>query len=146
MQLPFVEEVVRYCRAVNFWGFCGVDVLFDSQGNGYLVDINPRVTGSCPALMALRQLKEKHDFTVGLFRRSGDINYFGPSSQLLQEVQEYNETHAGQSIVIIHSMYQNPDTGKNTRINIGVYGNSLGECKAVLNSFAHPPKPKAESS
>jgi D-alanine-D-alanine ligase-like ATP-grasp enzyme len=37
MQLPFVEEVVRYCRAIDFWGFCGVDVLFDSSGAGYLV-------------------------------------------------------------------------------------------------------------
>lgn len=37
MQLPFVEEVVRYCQALGFWGFCGIDVLFDSKGAGYLV-------------------------------------------------------------------------------------------------------------
>ena len=49
LQLPFVEEVVKYCHSLNFWGFCGIDVLFDSNGDGFLVDINPRVTGSCPA-------------------------------------------------------------------------------------------------
>jgi hypothetical protein len=43
MQLPFVEEVVQYCHSLGFWGFCGVDVLFDSKKRGHLVDINPRV-------------------------------------------------------------------------------------------------------
>lgn len=41
MQLPFVEEVVRYCRGLDFWGFIGVDVLFDSSGDGYLVGKSP---------------------------------------------------------------------------------------------------------
>ena len=27
MQLPFVEEVVQYCKSLNFWGFLGIDVL-----------------------------------------------------------------------------------------------------------------------
>jgi len=45
-----VEEVVQYCMSLGFWGFCGIDVLFDSEGRAYLVDINPDVTGSYPAL------------------------------------------------------------------------------------------------
>jgi len=146
MQLPFVEEVVRYCRAMNFWGFCGIDVLFDSSGAGYLVDINPRVTGSCPALMTLNKLKSEYGFEVGLFRRSGDINYFGSSKQLLEEVTKYNDEHKGESCVVIHSMFESEKDGQKTgitRINIGVYGKSLGECKVVLNQFAQPPKPKA---
>jgi len=143
MQLPFVEEVVRYCRAMNFWGFCGIDVLFDSSGAGYLVDINPRVTGSCPALMTLHKFKMAYGFDVGLFRRSGDINYFGSSSQLLEEVAQYNEQHKGESSIVIHSMFESEKDGVKTgitRINIGVYGKNLGECKAVLNSFAKPAK------
>mmetsp|Transcript_20116 Transcript_20116/g.29630 ORF Transcript_20116/g.29630 Transcript_20116/m.29630 type:complete len:243 (-) Transcript_20116:148-876(-) len=103
MQQPFVEEVVRYCRGVGFWGFCGIDVLFDSSGAGYLVDINPRVTGSCPALMTLHQLKRKYDFQVGLFRRSGNTCYWGSAEQCLKEVAEYNATHEGESCIIIHS-------------------------------------------
>ena len=141
MQLPFVEEVVRYCRAMNFWGFCGIDVLFDSSGAGYLVDINPRVTGSCPALMTLQKLKEEYGFEAGLFRRAGDIHYFGTSAQLLAEVAKYNEEHKGDSCVIIHSMFESPEDEEHcimTRVNIGVYGKNLGECKAVLNHFAKP--------
>ena len=75
LQLPFAEEVVNYCHALNFWGFISADILFDSNGDGFLVYINPRVIGSCPALMALSQLKRKYAFNNGLFRRNGDIYY-----------------------------------------------------------------------
>jgi len=144
MQLPFVEEVVRYCRAMNFWGFCGIDVLFDSSGAGYLVDINPRVTGSCPALMTLQKLQTVYGFDVGMFRRAGDINYRGSSQKLLQEVSQYNQDHKGKSCVVIHSMYESAAKEENdpdsviTQVNLGVYGKSLGECKLVLNHFAKP--------
>lgn len=141
MQLPFVEEVVRYCRAMNFWGFCGIDVLFDSSGAGYLVDINPRVTGSCPALMTLKKLHAKFGFDVGMFRRAGNIHYYGTAAQLLDQVSEYNQKHAGESCIVIYSMYeseQETSKGPMTEINMGVFGNNLRECKAVLNQFARP--------
>jgi hypothetical protein len=138
MQLPFVEEVVQYCHSLGFWGFCGVDVLFDSKKRGHLVDINPRVTGSCPALMTLSLFKKKYGFTVGLFRRSGDTTYFGTAADLLQQVTAYNTEHEGMSRIVIHSMFE-PKPG-NTKVNIGVYGDDLEECKVVLNRFAKPAK------
>jgi len=143
MQLPFVEEVVQYCKSLGFWGFCGVDVLFDSMGCGYLVDINPRVTGSCPALCALKILSKKHNYQVGLFRRSGDINYYGGSVDLISQVEEFNEANDGKMTIVIHSMYE-PIEGAHTRVNIGVYGNDMDECKSVLNRFAEPKRDETE--
>jgi len=142
IQLPFVEEVVNYCHGLGFWGFCGVDVLFDSNGLGYLVDINPRVTGSCPALMALSQLKREYGFTVGLFRRSGHICYFGKADELLEKVAQYNKENEGKSRIVIHSYYQPDPENDLTKINIGVYGTDMDHCKEVLNTYAHPPLPK----
>lgn len=136
LQLPFVEEVVQYCHGLGFFGFCGVDVLFDSKDRGYLVDINPRVTGSCPALMTLKRLSDKYpSFTVGLFRRSGKTCFHGNPAELLEQVAAYNVEHEQKSRVVIHSMFQTPGSA-HTRINIGVYGTNLNECKTVLNSFA----------
>ena len=135
MQLPFVEEVVQYCKSLGFWGFCGVDVLFDSFGSGYLVDINPRVTGSCPALMTLFIFKKVYGFEVGLFRRTGDINYYGSSVKLIEEVTAYNKENEGKSRIVIHSMFETEED-HSTRLNIGVYGNDMEECKIVLNRFA----------
>lgn len=168
LQLPFVEEVVNYCHGLGFWGFCGVDVLFDSHGLGYLVgklvitapssikafwnslthglslpDINPRVTGSCPALMTLTKLKKEFGFTVGLFRRSGQITYLGTPEDLFQSVNEYNKQNEGKSRIVIHSCFK-PDSKDYTRVNIGVYGTDLEQCKSVLNEYAKASPPKVE--
>jgi hypothetical protein len=75
LQLPFVEDVVCYCRALGFWGFCGIDVLFDGAGKGYLVDVNPRVTGSCPAIMLAHLLKEKYGYTYCVFRSNTSMPF-----------------------------------------------------------------------
>ena len=116
-------------------GMCGIDVLFDSQDRGYLVDINPRVTGSCPALMTLHKLKEKYGFTVGIFRRSGDNTYHGSSEELLQKVAAYNKENDGKSLIVIHSIFQ-PEGKPYTKVNLGVYGTSLEHCKEILNTYA----------
>jgi hypothetical protein len=142
LQAPFVEEVVQYCKTLGFWGFCGIDVLFDSKDRGYLVDINPRVTGSCPALMALHILAKQYGFTHGLFRRSGDINYFGSPEKLFEDVSAYNTENEGKSRIVVHSYFLN-EKGI-TRVNVGVYGKDIGECKTVLNRFAKPAPPNDE--
>ena len=133
-----MEEVVQYCHSLGFWGFCGIDVLFDSQNRGYLVDINPRVTGSSPALMALQTLSKTYGFRIGLFRRGGDINFYGTTEQLIKEVEEYNEANEGKSRIVLHSMYQHSDN--KVRLNIGVYGNDMDECKKMLYKYALPAK------
>jgi ATP-grasp domain len=136
MQAPFVEEVVQYCKSLGYWGFCGVDVLFDSAGRGYLVDINPRLTGTCPALMTLHLLAKKYGFTVGLFRRNGNINFYGSNQELVRQISEQNKEFEGKRKIVLHSFYET-DEG-NTRLTIGVYGNDMEECKTVLNQFALP--------
>lgn len=142
LQLPFIQEVVQYCNSLGFWGFCGCDVLFDSQDNGFLVDINPRVTGSCPALMTLHVFDKTYGFTVGLFRRSGDINFYGSNEELIVKVDAHNVEHEGKNRIVLHSFLQTP-TGI-SRVNIGVYGTDLEECKTILNRFAVPKRNKDE--
>ena len=137
LQLPFVEEVCKYCHSVGFWGFAGIDVLFDSQQNGYLVDINPRVTGSCPAIMTLQLLNAQFGFEVALFRRSGNVTFAGPAKELVELVDTYNEEHMGKSRIVLASFLE-VVPGVKTKMNIGVYGNDMSECKEVLDRFAQP--------
>lgn len=136
MQLPFVKDIAEYCQSLGFWGFCGIDVLFDKMGKGYLVDVNPRVTGSCPSLMAAQLFQNKYGFEYGLFRRTGDICFYGCEEKLFQEVTSYNNDHEGHSKVLVFSTC--PVDDNLTKINIGVYGNSLDACKSILNCFARP--------
>jgi hypothetical protein len=136
MQLPFVQDVVQYCHSLGFWGFMGIDVLFDKDGRGYLVDLNPRVTGSCPSLMVAELLKDQHGFDCGLFRRNGDTFYRGSASQLFDEVTAFNSDNEGKMRVVLFGVCE---LGENkSEMNIAVYGNSLDECKSVLNHFAQP--------
>jgi hypothetical protein len=134
MQLPFVRDVVEYCTALGFWGFCGIDVLFDKSGKGHLVDVNPRVTGSCPSLMVMQLLRDREGYDFGMFRRNGNITYRGPASRLLEEVAEYNAENAGGSKIVLFGLYE--EHPLKTKINIAVYGSSLDQCRAVLNRFA----------
>jgi len=136
IQLPFVKDVAQYCHSLGFWGFCGADVLFDPSGQGYLVDVNPRVTGSCPSLMILQLLKEKYDFDYGLFRRHGNITYYGTAAQLFAEVERHNTQHAGVSMIVLFGVHE--DGPEDTKMNIGVYGHSLESCETILNAIARP--------
>ncbi|GKY93298.1 hypothetical protein MPSEU_000297300 [Mayamaea pseudoterrestris] len=132
IQLPFVKDVAEYCLSLGFWGFCGIDVLFDAIGQGYLVDVNPRVTGSCPSLMVAQLFQDKYGFEYGLFRRNGDNCYYGSEAQLFAQVAEHNATQATK--VVVFSCCEIDD--QNTKVNIGVYGDDIEECKKVVNQFA----------
>jgi hypothetical protein len=134
MQLPFVQDVVEYCAALGFWGFCGIDVLFDKSGKGYLVDVNPRVTGSCPSLMVMQLLRDQEGYKFGMFRRNGNITYRGPANRLLEEVDGYNSENVGLGKIVLFGLYE--EHPLKTKINIAVYGRSLDQCRTVLNRFA----------
>jgi hypothetical protein len=89
--------------------------------------------------MTLKLLSKKYNYQVGLFRRSGDINYYGSAAQLFQEVHEHNKASEGKNTVVVHSLFE-AEPNARCRINLGVYGNSLEECKNILNRFAQPAK------
>ncbi|KAL7573575.1 hypothetical protein ACA910_008711 [Epithemia clementina (nom. ined.)] len=138
LQWPFVQDVVHYCRSLGFWGSCGVDVLVDqTTGQGYLVDVNPRVTGSCPAIMVSHLLRERYGFEYGLFRRSTHHAFPGPAEELLRQVRALNEERRGQCLVVIYSFYPVDET--QTLVNLGVHsGTSMQECETILNMLAPP--------
>jgi len=134
LQLPFVQDVVHYCQSLGFWGFCGIDVLFDTTGVGYLVDVNPRVTGSCPAIMLARLLEAKYGFKYALFRRNPRFAFRGSADQLLHQTDAYNEDHEGESMIVLNSFSEVDPTY--TLVNIIVYSaSSLEECEHVADRF-----------
>ena len=133
LQLPFVQDVAKYCQSLGYWGFCGVDVLFDAAGKGYLVDVNPRVTGSCPSLMVAQLLKDKYGFEFGLFRRNGNISYQGSAAQLFAHVKQFNHDNEGNCQVVLFGALE--EAADDTKVNIGVYSHSIEKCQEVLHSF-----------
>jgi ATP-grasp domain len=134
IQLPFVRDVAKYCKSLGFWGFVGVDVLFNKNGTGYLVDLNPRCTGSSPAIILANRLKDKYGFEQCLFRRSAKYAYPGTAENMLKEVDEFNTENEGRIMVVISSFSEIRTTC--TLVQLGVYGgSSIDECRDVLNRF-----------
>lgn len=134
IQLPFVKDVAKYFHSLGFWGFCGVDVLFNKEGKGYLVDVNPRCTGSSPAIMVAHRLHEKYGFDQCLFRRSAKYAFHGSSDELLAAVDSFNEENEGKCMVVLSAFLEY--TPQCTLVQLGVFGGgSLDDCEAVLNQF-----------
>lgn len=135
--LPFVKDVIHYFQALGFWGLCGVDVVWDSKGKGFLVEVNPRVTGSCPFIMVAHLLREKYGFDYGVFRHSSRYAFPGTASELLHQTKDFNQEHQGKFLVVVYSFHEvNPSQ---TLVNMGVHGGtSLSYCESILDSFASP--------
>jgi hypothetical protein len=107
----------------------------DDKGEGHVVDVNPRVTGSAPAILIAQLVYENYGFEYGLFRRTSRSTFAGTADELVLRVQQYNDIHSGHSLVVLVSFCQvAPD---HTIVNIAVYGStSLEELEVVLNNFA----------
>lgn len=137
---PYCLDVAKYCSAQGYWGACGIDVLLDRQGKGYVVDVNPRVTGTGPALMIFQKLREKgRDWKYGIFRRSSTHFFPGSVDQVLAEVDAFNASCDDCEVFILSLCKKN---SRSTRLNIAVYGNHEDECRLVLNRFAALPQYK----
>lgn len=132
---PYCLDVAKYCSARGYWGACGIDVLLDHQGQGYVVDVNPRVTGTCPALMIFHKLREDggRPWTCGKFRRSSRHSFPGSVDALLAEVDAYNASDSECEVVVLSLCEKN---SKSTRLNIAVYGDCDDDCDRILNRFA----------
>lgn len=133
---PFVKDVAAFCFSKGFWGFAGIDVLIDQDGVGFLVDLNPRVTGTMPALMAAKQMQDTYGFSIGKFRKSSKYAFPGPSQDLFESVDRFNQENEGKSRLVVFSMYE--ETQESTMVNIGAFSNSHQTSEEALDKFSIP--------
>jgi hypothetical protein len=130
---PYALDTARYMLSQGFWGFAGIDVLFDKFDKGYVVDVNPRVTGSMPALLVSCQVKQKYGFTVGKFRKSTKWIYSGSVSQLLAAANEWNDANTTKGHVVLFSVFEKASDC--SQLNIAVWSNSDEECQEIFALF-----------
>lgn len=128
---PYAQDVAEYISRCGFWGFCGIDILFDFNGTGFTVDVNPRVTGSMPAIMVGTLLYEQDPerFSVGKFRKSTKWIFPGSFEELITFVDNYNESGAGGKIVVFSAFEKDVDQ---TQLNVAVYGSSNEQCDEMF--------------
>ena len=118
------EPVAKYLSRQGYYGLVGIDILETRGGDNYLVDLNPRLTGVTPFLLAARQLT-KAGYTHGIYKPS--LIYTGSLKHLLERASQ----NKAQSRLLILSAYEDQDTNK-TICHISAHARSLAECQRQL--------------
>jgi ATP-grasp domain len=125
---PATEPVAAALHTRGFFGLFGVDVLIDAAGRQYVVDINPRILGSTPLVFSQLSLQKrgKH-WEVAIFLTG--IVVKAPS---IEALIERAEAVSGGELII----YSVIEKGINMYgCQIGVFGQSLAECRAIAETF-----------
>ena len=124
---PIIEATGQYLHDQGYIGLVGIDVLQDSAGRYFLVDVNPRLTGISPFLMnsrilALQGLKE------GVYRAS--VRTKGTMQRLISIAER-----AENGRLVILSVFEEPD-GTGCVSHMSANAESLDRCNELLDEIA----------
>ena len=98
---PIIRSTANYLHSQNYFGVVGIDILRNAANEFFLVDVNPRLTGISPFLMASR-IFARDGLTKGIYQASG--SYAGNLKQLIAAAESCEEAR-----VLVLSAYEDPD-------------------------------------
>lgn len=85
---PFCKPIAEYLHKKKYFGIVGVDILFDDTNAGYVIDVNPRINGSTPALLISEEMSHL-GLNYGLFKTG--CQFAGTEEDLVERVEAANE-------------------------------------------------------
>ena len=100
-----VLATARCLHSHSYFGVVGIDVLTDADGQQFLVDVNPRLTGVTPFLMASRRFADQ-GLTEGVYVASQTFD--GSLDELYAAVESTNS--ASNAVVLVLSACENKGT------------------------------------
>ena len=106
-QMKFVDEFAsliepagRHLHQCGYFGVVGIDILRNDANQFFLVDVNPRLTGITPFLVASRQFAHE-GITEGIYQAS--CRFPGSLEQLIDTVEKEQDAR-----VLILSAFEDP--------------------------------------
>ncbi len=123
---PIIQATGRHLHAQGYVGLVGIDILQDTAGRYFLVDVNPRLTGISPFLMNSRILA-KQGFNEGVYRAS--VRTKGTIQSLIS-----NAERAENGRVVILSVFEEPD-GTGCVSHMSANSDSLDRCNELLDEI-----------
>lgn len=121
---PFIEAAGTYLHSVGYFGVVGIDILRDMADRLYLVDVNPRLTGISPFLMASR-LFVRQGTTTGIYRAS--CRFAGPLEELIVAAESRTDAR-----VVVLSAFED---GDECVCHLSVSSDSPHKNEAVFDSL-----------
>ncbi|MEL7498885.1 MAG: ATP-grasp domain-containing protein [Planctomycetota bacterium] len=124
----FIEPTAKYLSSRGYFGVVGIDILKNKSGDRFLVDVNPRLTGITPFLVASRILSAD-DFNLreGIYRAS--CRFQGSLDQLLARVKSVPDAK-----VVVLSAFDDRAAGQ-TICHLSVNAESQAKCDAVFGQL-----------
>lgn len=121
-----IEPVAEYLHGVGYFGVVGIDLLEDSTGHLFLVDVNPRLTGISPFLMASRIFADD-GLHHGIYRAS--CLFSGSMKQLFEAAETMKDAR-----VVVLSAVEKAD-GQATICHLSANAESNELCHKALDSL-----------
>jgi hypothetical protein len=121
-----VIPAANYLHSQGYFGVVGIDLLQDASGQLYLVDVNPRLTGVSPFLMASRIFQREHGLTAGIYQAS--VRFSGSYDDLIESA----ESEAAAKVLVVSAFEEETSTGLSTICHIAVNSSSQDQNQDVL--------------
>ncbi len=126
-----IEPAGKYLHECGYVGVVGIDILRDSSNKLFLVDVNPRLTGITPFLMASR-IFAREGLNEGIYQAS--CQFKGSFSQLLSEAETIKNAR-----VLVHSAFESGRDGDITTVcHLSVTTDSQDRNQEVLQQILQP--------
>ena len=124
---PFVQAITDYLHANHYFGVVGFDVLKTGSGEFFLVDLNPRLTGITPFLMASRIFNSELGHQAGVYQAS--CKFDGGLDQLISTADAQSDCK-----VLVLSAFEEIIAGSpTTTCHLSASGASQAACLAALD-------------
>jgi hypothetical protein len=124
-----VSATAEYLTSQGYFGVVGIDILRNESGECFLVDVNPRLTGITPFLMASRIFFKSDAFTEGVYRAS--FRYDGGMAALIEAA----ESHSDCRVLILSAIEDSSDDKTTTICHISVSSDSQARNQNVLSNL-----------
>jgi len=124
---PFVQAIADYLHANQYFGVVGFDVLKTKSGEFFMVDLNPRLTGITPFLIASRIFNSELGHDAGIYQAS--CKFDGGLEQLIAVADSEQDCK-----VLVLSAFEETIEGKATTVcHLSASGRSQEVCLATLD-------------
>ena len=123
---PFIEAAGAYLHSVGYFGVVGIDLLRDTSNQFYLVDVNPRLTGISPFLIASR-IFARDGHTNGIYRAS--CRFDVSPDELIAKAEQTTDAK-----LLVLSAVQNSSSGQ-TIAHVSASSTSIDTSVELLGSL-----------
>ncbi len=117
-----VEPVADYLHEHSYFGLVGIDVLRCRNNKQYLIDLNPRLTGVTPFLLASRQLLNQ-GHSEGIYATS--LKFDGSTENLILAAKSSDSA----TVIIYSVIEEKPGV---TQCHASAHANSQSDCEKAL--------------